>query len=233
MFSKKSTGAKKSKPVKNLPSTYKKSKTGKYALTSQNRLLLYSKPTSPALVPAKMFSHFTNTYADYSEHWKSNGGNKQLGIYKTDCGKYARLLRSKTTKKEKDKVIKDSKQAKTKPQVGDTYYISPRTKTQPTFSALTSGWAVEDPVSDLNAKIKKHATNFHVATVVANDGSTIITSEVNAAFQNNTTPWFSMYEGGMGFYKTFRLEYSNLAKDKKSGKWKVTQPPIIQRQSIK
>lgn len=65
------------------------------------------------------------------------------------------------------------------------------------------------PLLRCNAVKEKHAIN-HVATVVASDGRTIITSEVNAAFAGKKDPWFAMYEGGQGFYNAFKLEYTQL-----------------------
>ena len=85
-------------------------------------------------------------------------------------------------------------------QPGEAYFIRP---------VASGGEAVaEDVLAPWNHTdtVRKSLTNFHVATVVARDNTTVVTSEVNAAFQH-FEPWFTMYQGNRGFYRTYRREY--------------------------
>lgn len=187
-----------------------KSQNELYMINQENSANLYAQEAAPDLVPKASFglSNSLLINSKFTRKWKSSENLRQEhgNRYANDCGMYAQLLRDRVTNAEK---LREKQRAQSEdPRVGRTYYISPATN-KPTTTIGNLSKKTENP-SDITKEIKKKGTNFHVATVVASDGRTIITSEVNAAFAGKKDPWFAMYEGGQGFYNAFKLEYTQL-----------------------
>lgn len=176
----------------------------KYVYGRGDATQLYGLTVAPNLVPASGFNLTATSFTDYTQQWNDGLGITRLNQLGGDCGRYARELISLTGR------APDS-YSTSRPGIGltpasnlnpgEAYYISPQ--------GTGAGAVEEDVLSPWNNRqvVRKHLTNFHVATVVARDDSTVITSEVNAAFYGRVRPWFSMYQGNAGFYRTYRREY--------------------------
>lgn len=182
-----------------------------YGYSRQDTSELYGVNAASNPVPSGGFRRTVTNYIDYSKKWENRLNlNSILGYLANDCGQYARHLIGLTGRTPHMSRI-------TRPgialrpandlQPGEAYFIRP-------VPGGTGEAVEEDVLSPWNntATVRKGLTNFHVATVVARDNTTVVTSEVNAAF-TRTSPWFSMYQGNSGFYRTFRREYRASGRD--------------------
>jgi len=180
-----------------------------YGYSKGNASMLHGLKVAPNLVPASGFKQKSSSFYIYNKKWSDGLGAARLGLLGGDCGLYAKEL------------IKESGRAPlnypppygpARPGIGlapasdltlgNAYFIVPK--------GAGAGAVEEDVFSPWNnkEKVRKTLTNFHVATVVAKDGGTVITSEVNAAFAHKRIkPWFAMYTGNAGFFGTFKKEY--------------------------
>jgi len=177
----------------------------RYVYSRGDATILYGLPAAPGLVPPSGFIETPTSYTDYTKQWTNGLGSAVLNSLGGDCGLYARELISRTGR------VPES-YGTSRPgiglssandlQPGEAYYIVPQ--------GSGAGAVEEDVLSPWNNRVtvRKHLTNFHVAMVVAKDNQTVVTSEVNAAFPGRTQPWFSMYRGNRGFFRTFRREYT-------------------------
>lgn len=176
----------------------------KYVYGRGDATTLYGLNAAPGLVPVSGFNQQNTSYTDYTKQWIDGLGIAVLNHLGGDCGLYARELIRRTGRTPES-------YGTSRPgiglapandlQPGEAYYIKPE--------GSGSGAVEEDVLSpwDNRQTVRKHLTNFHVAMVVAKDDSTAVTSEVNAAFPGRVRPWFSMYRGNRGFYRTYRREY--------------------------
>ncbi len=176
----------------------------KYVYGRGDATKLYGLALAPNLVPASGFTQTNSSFTDYSKQWTDGLGITRLKALGGDCGQYARALIRETGR------TPDS-YSTSRPGIGlapandlrpgEAYYISP--------GGTGAGAVAENVLSPWNNRqtVRKELTRFHVATVVAKDDTTVVTSEVNAAFPGHVRPWFSMYQGNAGFYSTYRKEY--------------------------
>ncbi len=175
-----------------------------YGYSQRDASKLYGMQSAPGLVPASAFNQQSTTYTGYPQKWENSLDlNQILGNLANDCGQYARHLIGLAGRTPNMRSISQPGIA-LRPaaglQPGEAYFIRP---------VSSGGEAVaEDVLAPWNHTdtVRKSLTNFHVATVVARDNTTVVTSEVNAAFQH-FEPWFTMYQGNRGFYRTYRREY--------------------------
>jgi hypothetical protein len=177
----------------------------KYGYKRRDATVLYGSNRAPNLVPASGFNQQNTRFRHFAKRWKDGLGITRLNQLGGDCGLYARELIRRTGRTPR------SYATATRPGIGlarandlrpgEAYYIRPR--------GTGAGGVVENILSPWNntVRVRKHLTKFHVATVVAKDNRTVFTSEVNSAFPGHVRPWFSMYRGNRGFYRTFRREY--------------------------
>lgn len=191
------------RPLLNLPNM-RYTSGRKYGYSRRDATKLYGLNRSPNLVPASGFNREDTNFSDYTKRWTDGLGIARLNQLGGDCGLYARELIRRTGRTPRS-------YGTSRPGIGlapaddlrpgQAYYISPR--------GTGAGGVVQDILSPWNntVTVRKHLTNFHVATVVAKDNRTVVTSEVNAAFPGRVRPWFAMYRGNRGFYRTFRREY--------------------------
>lgn len=189
----------------NLPNP-RHSSTNKYGYNQRDATILYGLNNAPDLVPATGFTRQNTGFCDYTKRWTDGLGLARLNALGGDCGRYARELVGLTGR------TPDSYDTASRPgigltqasnlQPGEAFYIRPT-------GTGALGAIQKDILSPWNDSqtVRKYLTNFHVATVVARDNNTLITSEVNAAFPGHVTPWFAMYDGNQGFYSTYRQEY--------------------------
>lgn len=167
--------------------------------------MLFGTPEARNLVPPSGFNQQPASFQRFTKQWTDGLGIERLNDLNGDCGFYARELITRTRRipelYETSRPGIDLAPASNL-QPGEAYYIRLR-------SGATGGGVEENILSPWNntENVIKGLTDFHVATVVAKDGSTAITSEVNAAFPGHVRPWFSMYRGNEGFYSTYRREY--------------------------
>ncbi|WP_018691903.1 hypothetical protein [Algicola sagamiensis] len=191
------------------------SETKKYGYKKSTAKWLYGKlATTPEPKPDSYFAVGGSAFTDYN--WRAEGNGiigevpKQL---ENDCGVYATTLIAQKFKD--DSGINATARTETNLgdkttslNVGEAYFIEAgptvKKKSQTVFK-IHAPW-------DNKTWVKKNLTNFHVAAVVAKDGDSVITSEVNAAFSGQNKPWFQMYDKSKSFYRTFKSEYSGLDK---------------------
>ena len=177
----------------------------RYAIQNNKATDLYGHNKAAKPRPVTRFSEANTGFSNYPVKYASSDSKKKKLEYDSDCGEYARSLVAEGRKKPvayKHKLLA----ATADPKIGNAYFIAPAHRGT-NASAVAAGTAAP---WDLTKSVVKGATNFHVATVVAKDSTDdVITSEVNAAFQSQKTPWFSMYAGGGGFFNTFRMEYQS------------------------
>ena len=176
-----------------------------YGYSRRDTTKLYGLHSAPNLVPTGGFNQESTSYIGYPKKWENRLDLSQiLGNLANDCGQYARHLiglAGRTAQMNRISRPGIALRPASDLQPGEAYYIRP--------VSSSGGEAVEEEIfSPWNntERVRKGLTNFHVATVVARDNTSVVTSEVNAAFQR-VNPWFTMYQGNRGFYRTFRREY--------------------------
>ncbi|MDE1465817.1 hypothetical protein [Spartinivicinus poritis] len=184
-------------------------------MNTYNALQLYATQQAPPPQPSVRFSRtLTNIWPHPVAYRNSDLSNDRTGNhnlmtnYGVDCGHYARSLMKSNMPNWAKMGFKEELVAHTHtPQVGKAYYIKFNHRGGQRLQRrqrVLAPW-------DVTREVEKGLTNFHVATVVARDGGSAITSEVNAAYQQATVPWFQMYSGGLpSFYEKFRAEYVSL-----------------------
>lgn len=193
-----------------------------YGLLKTDTTRLYATATAAHPKPESRFAKTNSGYEDLKLKYKSSDTMNQMKTYGTDCGSYARSLM--ISNKNDGSVPKDPNPwsniaVKTRerligevntPAVGHAYFIKFGEK----GPNLQKREYVQSPW-DMNERVEKGITNFHVAAVVAKDKSSVITSEVNAAFKKQTSAWFQIYQGQQTFYKKFQTEYETVINGKK------------------
>lgn len=192
-----------------------------YGFGRRDTTKLYGLQNADNLVPESAFSQQDSTYIDYPKKWTDALGQNRidrLGRLANDCGVYARELIDLAGRTRRDERISRPGIALAPVndlQPGEAYYIRPRGGGDP------DGAVPEEIFSPWNnrERVRKGLTRFHVATVVARDNRTVMTSEVNAAFAGHNNPWFAMYSGNSGFYRTFRREYQARGRDPELYRW--------------
>jgi hypothetical protein len=186
-----------------------------YGYSRQDTTKLYGVQSAANLVPASAFDQTASVYTDYTRKWQNRLNlSLILGSFANDCGQYAEHLISLTgrTPPARPGTRISRPGIALRPtndlQPGEAYFIRP-------VSGGVGEAVAEDILSPWNntVTVRKNLTNFHMATVVARDHRTVVTSEVNAAFPGRVTPWFTMYRGNRGFYRTYRREYRASGQD--------------------
>ncbi|MDE1462117.1 hypothetical protein [Spartinivicinus poritis] len=193
-----------------------------YGLLKTDTTRLYATSTAAHPKPESRFAKTNSDFEDLKVKYKNSDSMNKMKTYGTDCGSYARSLM--ISNKNDGSVPKDPNPwsniaIKTRerligevatPAVGHAYYI----KFGDNGPNLQKREYVQSPW-DMNERVEKGKTNFHVAAVVAKDKGSMITSEVNAAFKKQTSAWFQIYQGKQTFYKTFQAEYETEINGKK------------------
>jgi hypothetical protein len=186
-----------------------------YGFSRRDATQLYGAHNATNLVPASAFSQLNTIYTDYTKRWENQIAYNQLQNLGGDCGRYAEHLigLSGRTPPPRPGTQINRPGIGLAPasdlQPGEAYFILPRAQRsqEELLRRALNPEMVTPPWGNREPSVEKRPTNFHVATVVARDNTTAITSEVNAAFAGRVRPWFAMYSGSSGFYRTYRTEY--------------------------
>lgn len=214
-----------------LPSNAETSRTkGNYALDPTDRRQLYMKNGATEPWPAdKITPVATQAQTGGYTKYKCVELPPKMKSDQNDCKKFAAWLQGKEEAKSLIQVaISEAKE----PELGRSYIWAPPQfaqawrKTMKSSSIPKEKHPAGTEVAEKEGitlgvnrdKVFKALTQSHVTTVVAKDTNSVVTLEVNAAYQD-TGPWFTIHEDKRKFYNAFKDEYTTARSSEPKFQW--------------